>query len=135
MRQVGCLGDIPFYVSDEAIQTIKNAKWGGSVQLTKHKRHLNDTLTEATGRDADTFDFEIKLSVFLGVNPYDAILKIWDYERNYVSLPLVLGEKAYGKYRWLITSHSTKFEHYDGAGNMVDCTVSLKLTEYQKKGR
>lgn len=133
--QVGCLGDIPFYVSDKAVQTVNNVQWGGSVQLTSHKRHLTSALTEATGRDADTMSFDLQLSVFLGVDPFNAILKIWDYERNYVSLPLVLGEKAYGKYRWLIKSHTIKFKHYDGAGNMLACDVSIKLQEYQKKGR
>lgn len=133
--QVGCLGDIPFYVSDEAVQTLTNVQWGGSVQLANHKRHLTDSLTEATGRDADTMSFDVQMSAFLGVNPWNALLKLWDYMRNYVSLPLIIGERAYGKYRWLIKNIKIKMKYYDGAGNMLACDVSVSLTEYQKTGR
>lgn len=135
MRQVGCLGDIPFYVSDEAIQTITNIQWGGSAQYATHKRHNNDSLTEAVGRDPDTMAFDIKLSAFLGVNPFDVILKLLDYERHFVALPLVIGERAYGKYRWVIKSKTIKGKHTDAAGNIIDCEVTIKLQEYQKKGR
>lgn len=135
MRQVGCLGNIPFYVSDKALQTFENVKWSGSSQFSEHKRHLTDSLTEATGRDADKFSLDIKLSAFLGVNPWDALLKLWDYMRNYVSLPLIIGERAYGKYRWVIKNIKIKMKYYDGSGNMLACDVSVSLTEYQKKGR
>ena len=133
--QVGCLGKIPFKVSDEAIQTITNFQWSGSVDIATHKRHLSDALTEATGRGADQINFDIRLSEHLGVNIWDAILLLWEYERNYVTVPLVIGDKAYGKYRWLVQSHSVKGKYYDRKGNLIDCDVSIKLIEYLRKGR
>lgn len=133
--QVGCLGPIVFHVTDETIKTISNgAKWGGSVQVTHHKRHLTDALTEVTGRDADTMDLQIVLSAFRGVNPLKVLDQIWEAERNFVTLPLVLGEKSYGKWRWVIKSHTCSMEHFDAAGNLLACTVSIKLVEYQRKG-
>jgi len=131
--KIGCLGDIAFEVSDRRVQTIENASWSGSVQLTEHKRHLTDALVEYTGRNADTFSFDVKLSAWLGVNPWDALLKIWDYERNATPLPLIIGEKAYGKYKWLIKSHKVKLEETDGSGNLLSCTVSVSLIEYTRR--
>ena len=135
--QVGCLGKIPFKVSDEAVQTLTNFQWSGSAAIATHNRHLTDSLTEATGTDPDKISFDIRLSSFLGVNIWDALLKLWEYERKYVVLPLVIGDKAYGKYRWLLQSHTVKGRYFDRDGNMIDCDVSIKLIEYMylRRGR
>jgi len=130
--KIGCLGDIPFQVSDAEVQTFTSFKWSGSVQISTHKRHLTDALTEVTGRDPDKIEFKMTLSAFLGVNPETAINKIWEYERGFVALPLVIGDKGYGKYRWLINSHSITGKQFDGSGNMLSCEVSIKLVEYIK---
>ena len=61
------------------------------------------------------------------------IVKIWDYERSGRALPLVLGSKAYGKYRWVIKSHKIKMQTFDGHGNLTSATVSLSLTEYTER--
>lgn len=129
---VGCLGDIVFEVSDETIRTVKNFTWSGSAKYAVHARHNNNALTEYTGRDADKITFDIYLDVFFGMEIQDELTRIWDYERNGEALSLVLGDKAYGKYRWNIISHSTKAENFDGRGNILNCTVSLTLQEYLK---
>lgn len=130
---IGMLGDIPFEVSDRVVQTISNAKWSGSARYATHKRHLYHARTEYLGMEADQMQFDIKLSAYLGVNPQATLNKIWQYEREGVTLPLVIGSKGYGKYRWTITKHSTKMEYYDGAGNLTHCTVTLSLQEYLRK--
>lgn len=132
--KVGCLGDIPFYVSANTIQTVSNFTWSGSANYSVHKRPMGNALTEYTGCDPDEISFEIELSVFLGVNPWDALLKIWDYERNAVTLPLILGNKAYGKYRWCIKSHKITVRQTDGNGNLASVKVAVSLIEYLKKG-
>lgn len=131
--KVGCLGKIVFEVSEKTIQTIQSAVWSGSVNITEHKRHLGDACTEFTGRNADEMEFEIHLSAWLGVNPLKTIRQIWEYERSGTAVPLVIGEKAYGKYRWLIRSHSAKLEKFDKAGNLLSATVSVKLIEYTRR--
>lgn len=134
--KVGSLGGIPFTVSDSQIQTISNgASWAGSAEITAHKVHNGNAVTEFTGLGADTIDLKIKLSAFLGVNPMSLIDQVWAYERSGTALPLILGDKAYGKYRWLIRSHQITMQRHDNRGNLIEATVSLKLVEYQKKGR
>lgn len=132
MAQVGCLGDIPFTVSSETVQTINNMTWSGSARYSRHQRVLTNALTEFTGLDPDKITFEMTLSAFLGVNPMTAIGLLWDYERKGTSLPLVIGEKGYGKYRWTITDHKIKMKDFDGNGALLTATVSVSLLEYLK---
>ena len=132
MAQIGCLGDIPFIVSAEAVQTINNAIWSGSARYGEHQRHLTNALTEFTGLDPDKFSFDFTLSAYLGVNPMDAIVQLWQYERKSTSVPLTIGDKGYGKYRWTVQKHTIKMELFDGDGNLTGATVSVDLLEYLK---
>lgn len=130
MAQVGCLGDIIFSVSSRAVETINNAQWNGSARYAQHQRHLKDALVEFTGLDADTMSFDIYLSAQLGVDVMEELVKIWTYERKGKLLRLAIGEKAYGKYRWVIRSHKIQMRTYDKYGNLQSATVSVNLLEY-----
>ena len=58
------------------------------------------------------------------------IVKIWEYERNGKAVPLVIGNKGYGKYRWNIVSHKTKLQLYDNEGDVTSAVVTVSLQEY-----
>ncbi len=131
--QIGCLGDIVFKVSSDMVRTISNVTWSGSANYATHSRHMTDALTEFTGLDPDEITFDIVLSAFLGVNPMSDLAKIWDYERKGQALPLIIGSKAYGKYRWVIKSHKIKMQTFDGSGDLLSATVSISLLEYIKR--
>lgn len=130
---IGCLGDIVFQVSAETVKTLNKLKWSGSATWATHARHGYHALTEFTGIDPDQISFEIYLSTALGVKPMDTINTIWEYERNGAPQGLVIGDKAYGKYRWAITKHTTSAEQYDGRGNVIAARVNLSLLEYLNK--
>jgi len=130
MAQIGCLKDILFVVSSEQIKTFDKMQWGGSARYSTHKRHLYHALTEFTGIEADTMSFEMNISTYLGVEPMAELVKIWNYERSGEPLPLVIGEKPYGKYMWCIESHQIKMDTYDKVGNLSGAIVSVKLLEY-----
>lgn len=131
--QIGMLGDILFQVSDTVVETIKDAQWSGSARYAIHQRHMTNAKTEYTGIDPDQMSFDIVLSAYLGVNPLTDLVKIFNYERNGTPVPLVIGRKIYGKYRWTITQHSAKFDYYDNEGDVSQCTVSISLQEYLNK--
>lgn len=131
--EIGCLGAIPFKASSRAVQTVKRATWSGAARYSTHARHLTNALTEFTGIEPDAFSFEIELSAFLGVNPMEAINLIWQYERSGKAAPLVIGNKGYGKYRWNIIDHKINMEQHDGNGDLLSCTVSVKLQEYLRR--
>lgn len=130
MAVIGCLGDIAFEVSSNVVKTFNNFKWSGAARYSTHQRHGGNALTEFVALDPDKISFDITLSAYLGVNPMSEINKIWDYERKGTTLPLVIGSKSYGKYRWTISSHEVKAKYYDKSGNVTSATVSVNLQEY-----
>jgi hypothetical protein len=130
--QVGVLGDIVFQVSSNVIKTLDNLQWSGSARYGEHERHLTNALTEFTGLDPDKMSFDMDLSAYLGVDPMAELVKIWTYERSGKPLSLVVGERAYGKYKWTIKSHKIKMRTYDKKGNVTGVSVSVDLLEYLK---
>lgn len=131
--KIGCLGDIAFEVSDSVIRTLDKVTWSGSVNIQTHQRHLDNALQEFVSIAPDAITFTIKLSRYLGVDPMTDIVKIFEYERGGIALPLTIGNKAYGKYMWLIKSHKTKMDLYDRGGNLTSADVDVTLTEYTKE--
>lgn len=130
MSVVGCLGDIPFVVSADMVQTIDNAVWSGSAKYAMHQRHITHALTEFVGLNSDKFSFDMTVSAYLGVNPMDAIVKLWEYERAHTPVSLVIGEKGYGKYRWCVTDHKVSMKAFDRTGAPLVADVSVSLIEY-----
>lgn len=129
---VGCLGDIVFQVSEETVETVSNVVWSGSARYSTHQRHLQNALTEFTGIDPDKLSFTMTLSAELGVDIIPELVKLWDIERGGKAVPLVIGEKAYGKYRWSLLRHSARYTRHDKAGNPTEAEVSVELQEYLK---
>lgn len=130
---VGCLGDIVFEVSESVVRTLSDMKWSGSARIATHQRQGTHALTEYTGMDPDKIQFTVYLSAYLGVDPMTEIKKIWNYERSGTSLPLVIGDHAYGKYRWLIQKHSFAPQAFDARGNILVASLSLSLIEYLRE--
>lgn len=126
---VGCLGDIVFEVSPDTVRTLDQFKWSGAAKWATHGRHNYHSLTEYTGMEPDRVSFNIYLSAYLGVNPIAEVVKLWKYEREGTPVSLVVGDKAYGKYRWVITDHEMDTESHAG-GNVATCTVKVNLMEY-----
>ena len=130
MAIIGCLGDIVFTVSDTTVRTLDNWAWSGSARYATHERHLTHALTEFTGLDPDKITFDITLSADLGVDPIAEVVKIWNIERSGRAVPLTVGDKGYGKYRWNIIKHEMKVKATDKRGNVYAATVSVSLQEY-----
>lgn len=133
MAVVGCLGEIVFQVSDETVKTINNMQWSGSVRFATHQRHLQNALTEFCGVDPDKMSFEITLMEELGVDPMVELVQLWTYERAGEALPLVIGEKPYGKYRWTILNHKMTAKYHDYKGNVSCVVVAVNLQEYLER--
>jgi phage protein U len=127
---IGVLGDVVFEANPARVLTPRDVSWSGSARFSEHKRHAGNALTEFTGIDADKMSLSITLSSDLGIDPQAELSKIWAHERNGDALRLVIGAKAYGKYRWTITSHKTQMRHFDREGNLIAADVSISLLEY-----
>lgn len=130
MAIVGCLGDVIFTVSRSVVRTLDNMTWSGSARYATHERHLTNALTEFTGLDPDKITFDILLSAELGVDPIAEVVKLWNIERSGRAVPLTVGTKGYGKYRWNITKHEMKMKTFYKNGDVHTATVSVSLQEY-----
>ena len=133
MAVVGCLGDILFQVSDQTITAINNVKWSGSARYSTHQRHNGNALTEFTGVEPDRMSFEIILPEERGKGARTELKKIWEYKRSGEALPLTLGTRPYGKYRWTILSLGLTVVNTDAKGNFISGTVAIELQEYLER--
>lgn len=132
---VGALGDVVFSVSSRTLKTISNFVWSGSARYATHDLHAGNSISEYTGTDLAKITFDIQLLASLGVDPMSEIWRLFDLERQGVTLPLTIGNHGYGRYRWTILSHKTKAEHYDGHGNIISATLSICLKMIWKLDR
>lgn len=130
MAIVGCLGDVIFTVSRSVVRTLDNMTWSGSARYATHERHLTHALTEFTGLDPDKITFDILLSAELGVDPIAEVVKLWNIERSGKAVPLTVGTKGYGKYRWNLTKHTMKMKTFYKNGDVHTAAVSVSLQEY-----
>ena len=133
MATIGTLGDIVFSVSKRQVRTFENMVWEGSAQYAEHNRHLQDVLLEFTGTDPDTITFKMYFSAFLGVNPTAEIVKLLTAKRTGRILRLVIGSRAYGKHRWVITKTSKALERFDHEGNLIVARVTVSLKAYSRR--
>ncbi|WP_298029673.1 phage tail protein [uncultured Dysosmobacter sp.] len=130
MAIIGCLGNVIFTVSRSVVRTLDNMTWSGSARYATHNRHLTNALTEFTGLDPDKITFDITLSADLGVDPIAEVVKLWNIERSGEAVPLTIGTKGYGKYRWNIIKHDMKMQAFFGNGDVHTAVVSVSLQEY-----
>jgi phage protein U len=133
MAVIGALGDIIFSVSNRTVYTFDKMKWASSAPYAKHDRIGLESLLEFTGTDADTISFTMYFSAFLGVNPIAEISKFLKAERDGQVMMLVIGPKAYGRHRWVITKSSRSLESVDNAGLLIAAGVDVTLGAYASR--
>ena len=131
--RIGCLGDIAFEITSDKLFTPGNMKRTGKARYSSHQLHGRKALTEFVGVDPETFTFDMQLSSYLGVNVDSELEKLRAYMNSGKTLPLVIGRKSYGEYRWVITAFTANVKHTDGNGNTIYATVSVTLQEYLRK--
>lgn len=131
---IGSLGsNIIFEVSNQTVKTFDGMTWSTQADYAEIDRHMLDDLKEFCGMKNETITFSITFSLSMGVNPEKEYIKLLNACRNAEILPLLIGTKLYGKYRWVITSISNKLTNFDSRGNLLSCTCDVTLGEYAKR--
>ena len=128
--RVGTLGNLLFQTSSNLVHTIGSLQESGSARYATHQRHLARGLVEFTGSDPNEIGITITLSRGLGVEPEESLALIRQYEREGTALPFVLGGRAVGDYRWVITGHKMTVTQFDGRGGTASADVTVSLREY-----
>lgn len=132
---IGCLGnDFQFSVSSDYVKTFNNLSLSASARYSTHARHGTTALTEFTGIDPAEISFDIYLDKSLGIT--DIMIEIDKLDRimkNAEVRPLVIGNRSYGAYRWVVTSYKAVPQSYGGNGVVTSAKVSLTLKEYLRR--
>ena len=130
MAVIGTWGDITFAVSRNQIKTFDGLKWDSGAKYSTHDRHLKEPLLEFTGTDVESMTFTMFFSAFLGVNPIAEVSKMLKATRRGEVHRLVIGPKAYGTNKWVITKLSNSLNRYDNRGNLLVAKVSVTMKSY-----
>ena len=130
MAVIGTWGDITFAVSRNQIKAFDGLKWDSGAKYSTHDRHLKEPLLEFTGTDVESMTFTMFFSAFLGVNPIAEVSKLLKAMRRGEVHRLVIGPKAYGTNKWVITKLSNSLPRYDNRGNLLVAKVSVTMKSY-----
>ena len=133
MAIIGSWGDITFSVSRLTVKTFDGLKWESGVKYSAHDRHLKEPLLEFAGPDTESMSFSMFFSVFLGVNPIAEVSKLLKAMRRGEVHRLVIGPKAYGTSKWVITKVSSSLDKYDSKGNLLSSKVSVTMKSYSSR--
>ncbi|MBO7404526.1 MAG: phage tail protein [Clostridia bacterium] len=133
--KVGCLGDIEFYVADGDVRTLENFALKGSANYATHQRHGEKSLIEYVGSEPSTVSFDVVFSIYRGVkDPMGQINKLMKRMQAGKVMPLVVGTRNYGSYRWVIESMEVKAKFHDRRGDVAEAVCSMTLREYVRTG-
>ena len=130
MATIGSWGGIVFSVSRQAVNTFDGLKWEAAAKYSTHDRHLKEPLLEFTGTDVESMTFSMFFSAFLGVNPISEVSKLLQAMRKGEAHRLVIGPKAYGTNKWVVTKVSTDLKRYDNRGNLLVAAVNVTMNSY-----
>ena len=137
MALIGNWGDFTFYVSADQIKTFDSLKWDSAAKYSTHDRHLREPLLEYTGTDVETITFTMFFSgglipIFLNVrvNPIKEIASLLQAMRRGEVNRLVIGPKAYGTNKWVITKLSNSLKRFDRWGNLLVASVNVTMQSY-----
>lgn len=132
--QIGYLGKVLFIVSDSTIKTLNDFTLTESARYVEHDRHLKTPRVEFTGVDAAKISFNITLSQYLGASVWNDIETLEGYMNGGIAVPLKVGDKSYGQYRWCIQSMTIRGKNTDRDGSWTAADLSLSLISIEKKG-
>ena len=127
---VGSFGNVVFEVSHEKVRTFKDFQIQRSAKYSEHAIHGRKGLLEFSGLSASTASLNIKLAVWLGVNPKEELTTLHDILNNHEALPFILDGEPQGDGLWVLESISENYEIIDNKGAVIAVEVSLKLKEY-----
>ena len=107
--------------------------WNISAKYAEHDRHLKDDLKEFLGQEGETITFTVQLVAALGINVMKEMINFMTACRTGKVLPLKIGKKLYGKYRWVIKSVTITSREYDNQGNLLRADLNITLNDYSQR--
>ena len=88
---------------------------------------------ECTGQGVESMRFTMFFSAFLGVNPISEVANLLQTMRRGEAHYLIIGPKAYGTNKWVITKLSNSLKRYDRWGNLLVASVNVTMQSYSSR--
>ncbi len=127
---IGCFGDYIFETTDKRILTFSGLKRNAKALISEHTKILGKAQVEFNGSEADTISFTINLNGLLGVSPRAEMDKWIKLVREGYVGTLVIGNKALGVNKWIITSVAQSWDTILNAGELLKGKIEVELKEY-----
>lgn len=121
---------IIFEVSDKRILTIDGFKRSNKINFAKNNVLMQKPVSEYTGQELDTISFKITLRADLGTDPREEVNKLIHLHRDGTVITLILWGKAFGTYRWVITSLDMDWTLINKVGYCQTIECGITLEEY-----
>lgn len=133
--QIGYWGLERFEVSDSKVFTPNNIQRSSSAHFESFQRigPKLKPLTEFIAPGLATFNFDIKVSAVLGVNPRTVLDRWIAFAEGGEPNVLVIGNKVVGTDQWALKSAQDSWQQLDGQGNILVAVMSLSFEEYITK--
>lgn len=133
MATIGSFGGLVFSVSESTVRTFDRIEWGASAKYATHDRHMKRDLLEFLGPEPGSISFTMAFSASYGTNPLAEVERLNRMLESGTAARLVIGGRAYGSYKWVITSVSSEMSRYDSRGNCWAAKAKVSMKEYPKR--
>ena len=131
MGQIGNFGSlIVFETSDRRILTFSGFNKQVGANYAEHTRFTKKPLLEFTGPQLATVSFTVTLNALHGVRPRATMEAIEEAIEAGRAEVLVIGGRAIGQYKWVITSMSESWDYVYNGGELVAAKMDISLKEY-----
>lgn len=127
---IGTLGDVVFEVADNKVFTFDEFSRMGSAKWATHEILGQKEINEFISPNTEEISFNIKLSVFLGININDELKKLRNIRDTGEYNKLIIAGESIGENYWVISSLDEKVKSFDQKGNILIVDLGIKLSEY-----
>lgn len=119
---------VVFEVSDKRILTFDSFKRNNKINFAKNNVLLQKPVSEYVGQELDTISFTVSFKSELGTDPRAEANKLIYLHRDGAVVTLILWGKAFGTYRWVITTLDMDWTRINKIGycRAIECGITLE---------
>ncbi len=123
-----------FTVNSNKIYTFSDLEYSSNYETETQDVEGKKPSTYKKGSGLNTMSFSIKLDASFKVNPRKEITDWENIKGTGTPYPFILGNKALGSNKWLLTEVSASDMIIDNTGKILSANLSLKFDEYVRPG-
>lgn len=133
---IGALGDknlqnaVVFEILQNKTLTFKDLNRSNGVRFQKHDVLLKKPILQFIGEELDKISFNIMFSYQLGTDPIKETDKLVILQRNGTALSFFVGDKGFGRNKWVIEGLNINYPSIDNKGRILSATCEITLLEY-----